>query len=442
MAFVVGSSVLRWHGRKIGGRGEEETGIRRRRVKIQSVAAAAPAPAPVAVAPSVGLSHGSAMVSTRTGSRPTVTRTVVQLRSSKGSVSSPTNIPKGLRPQRGTETGESVMATKKKEFEVGTSDGGEESLRQFCKEVRRVDMLKDSEVIQCAKAVKELAAWDTRRSEICSQLHRDPTDAEWASALGFSESLYIFKSRLRELHRQKDLLVAANLRLVVSIARRYINHGVTMSDLVQEGSLGLIRGAERFDHTKGFRFATYTSWWIKQAIQRSISRSSRLIRLPVGVCEISRKIARKRQELTMTLTRPPTDVEIAEELGLPLSKIRFVLRKTVETSTVSLHTPICQETADNSTTIGDLLETEYITPEESLNADLLRCDLENVLLMLSPREREVVRMRFGLDDGKTKDYEEIGSLYCVDGNRIRQIERRAMRKLKHPTLNSMLRDYI
>jgi len=326
------------------------------------------------------------------------------------------------------------------------------SVRDYYREVGLFDVLSDDEVIHCAKRVAKLSAWEELHENLSAQFGRAPTTEEWADAcrdaeptsddsapIPAAQTMYWFRSELRSLRAAKDRLVSANLRLVVCIARKYANNGVSLPDLIQEGSLGLIRGAERFDPAKGFRFATYAAWWIRQSIQRSISRSSRVIRLPAGVGDISKRVARARKMLSNELMREPTNEELAEELGVTRARLEFIVKKTAETATISLHTPVV---GGEATTIGDLLETQTATPEETVTTELLRGDLESVLLNLSPREREVVRLRYGFDDGRTKNYDEIGSLYCVPGDRIRQIERRAMRKLRHPTLNSVLRDYL
>lgn len=353
------------------------------------------------------------------------------------------------------------------------SDGG---LLAYLKEIGSVDLLQGHEVVECARHVRSLLAWEKIKRQLDAQplpdsstttqtpKHPQPhipipvrfskaeklQDAtpvrnagldEWARACG--EDPATFEHQLARARMYKDRLVRGNLRLVVSIAKKYANNGVTLADLIQEGSLGLIRGAEKFDHTKGFRFATYVSWWIRQAIQRSISDSSRVIRLPTHVNDIAKKARRLRQEFERANNRLPTNGELAELLEIKEERLSFILNKTVETDTVSLDVPLFANNFDQgkSVSLGDMIENTGETPEEAVSAGLLRDDIENVLLMLSPREREVLRMRYGFDDGKSKNFEEIGAIYCAPPNRIRQIEARAIRKLRHPNFHRCLTDW-
>lgn len=268
----------------------------------------------------------------------------------------------------------------------------------------------------------------------------DVSIAEWAETLGMC--VVELERALCKARAGKDRLVSANLRLVVSIAKKYVNNGLSLSDLIQEGSLGLIRGAEKFDHTRGFRFATYASWWIRQAIQRAISDSSRTIRLPTHVNDMAKKAQRVRGEMERDEGRPPSNEELADRLGVRADRLQFVLNKAAQTNTVSLDVPLAGPSDHGRVaTLGDIIENSNKSPEEEVSAELLRDDIENVLLMLSPREREVLRMRYGFDDGRTKTFDEIGALYCVPPNRIRQIEARAIRRLRHPNFHRCLVDW-
>lgn len=265
---------------------------------------------------------------------------------------------------------------------------------------------------------------------------------EWANAVGMDVST--FRSRLSVARMHKDRLVSANLRLVVSIAKKYMHNGVSLSDLIQEGSLGLIRGAEKFDHTKGFRFATYASWWIRQAIQRAISDSSRIIRLPTHVNEAAKKASKLKRQMELELNRPPSTAEIAQKMGVKEERLAFLFTKMQETETLSLDVPLSFGSNSDSArnvSLGDIIENTQESPEEAVCATLLRDDIENVLLMLSPKEREVLRLRYGFDDGRGKNFEEIAAIYCVPVNRIRQIEAKAIRKLRHPNFHRCLSDW-
>lgn len=270
----------------------------------------------------------------------------------------------------------------------------------------------------------------------------DVSMEEWAKAVGMDVST--FQSRLSVARMHKDRLVSANLRLVVSIAKKYMHNGVSLSDLIQEGSLGLIRGAEKFDHTKGFRFATYASWWIRQAIQRAISDSSRIIRLPTHVNEAAKKAAKLKRQMELELNRPPSTAEIAQKMGVKEERLAFLFTKLQETETLSLDVPLSfgsNSDSGRNVSLGDIIENTQESPEEAVCATLLRDDIENVLLMLSPKEREVLRLRYGFDDGRGKNFDEIAAIYCVPPNRIRQIEAKAIRKLRHPNFHRCLSDW-
>lgn len=275
-----------------------------------------------------------------------------------------------------------------------------------------------------------------------SLAYDDVSMEDWAKAVGME--LSTFRSRLTAARMHKDRLVSANLRLVVSIAKKYMHNGVSLSDLIQEGSLGLIRGAEKFDHTKGFRFATYASWWIRQAIQRAISDSSRIIRLPTHVNEAAKKAAKLKRQMELELNRAPSTAELAEKMGVKEERLAFLFTKLQETETLSLDVPLSFGSNGDSArnvSLGDIIENTQESPEEAVCATLLRDDIENVLLMLSPKEREVLRLRYGFDDGRGKNFDEIAAIYCVPPNRIRQIEAKAIRKLRHPNFHRCLSDW-
>ena len=300
-------------------------------------------------------------------------------------------------------------------------------VRMYLKEIGKVDLLTASEEVDLAMKI-EAGLEATEKLEAADAGELELTRAEMRRL-----------TRIENVGLEaKQALISANLRLVVSIAKRYVGRGMLFLDLIQEGNLGLIKAVEKFDYTKGYKFSTYATWWIRQAITRAIADQARTIRIPVHMVETINRVLRTSHSMVQKLGREPTTKEIADELHIEESKVEEVLKIAQEP--VSLETPIGEEEDSH---LGDFIQDDEASqPSEEASYTLLREQLEEVLSTLTPREEQVLRMRFGLTDGKPHTLEEVGKEFDVTRERIRQIESKALRKLRHPSRSKKLRDFL
>ena len=341
------------------------------------------------------------------------------------------------------------------EFESSLSAEGvaiDDPVKVYLKEIGRVPLLSSDEEIQLALDILAGSQAEERKKEAFPAIWKIEKNIKLTESQRRTqvteEKLNLNEEQLAELveldavlrkgEKAKQRLSEANLRLVVSIAKRYVGRGMQFLDLIQEGNLGLIKAVEKFDHTKGFKFSTYATWWIRQAITRAIADQARTIRIPVHMVETINKVKKVSSQLLHQNGHDPTADEISQALDMPVEKVREIMRVAQEP--VSLETPIGEEEDSH---LGDFIPDEDApVPAEAASHTLLKEQLSSVLSTLTPREEKVLRLRFGLEDGRPRTLEEVGHEFEVTRERIRQIEAKALRKLRHPSRSKKLKDFL
>ena len=310
---------------------------------------------------------------------------------------------------------------------MADSFGTDDPVRMYLKEIGKVNLLTSEEEIALAQKMDAGNAAKEQLEELEKAGEEIP-----------EETRTELNKLIKEGEKAKQKLAEANLRLVVSIANRYVGRGMQFLDLIQEGNLGLIKAVEKFDYTKGYKFSTYATWWIRQAITRAIADQARTIRIPVHMVETINKVIRVSRQLLQELGHDPTPEEIAAEMNMPAERVREILKIAQEP--VSLETPIGEEEDSH---LGDFIPDEDASePAEAASFTLLKEQLVEVLSTLTPREEKVLKLRFGIEDGRTRTLEEVGKEFNVTRERIRQIEAKALRKLRHPSRSKKLRDFL
>ncbi len=310
----------------------------------------------------------------------------------------------------------------------------EDPVRMYLKEIGKVPLLSAEEEIELAKNM-EAGAVAKEKITILKGREENATEEELAE---IKEEIKNLQKDLDAGDEAKKRLAEANLRLVVSIAKRYVGRGMLFLDLIQEGNLGLIKAVEKFDYRKGYKFSTYATWWIRQAITRAIADQARTIRIPVHMVETINKLIRVSRQLLQELGREPSPEEIAAEMNMPVERVREILKISQEP--VSLETPIGEEEDSH---LGDFIQDDNVpVPADAAAFTLLKEQLEEVLGTLTDREQKVLTLRFGLEDGRARTLEEVGKEFNVTRERIRQIEAKALRKLRHPSRSRKLKDYL
>mmetsp|Transcript_28473 Transcript_28473/g.41948 ORF Transcript_28473/g.41948 Transcript_28473/m.41948 type:complete len:467 (+) Transcript_28473:170-1570(+) len=346
-----------------------------------------------------------------------------------------------------------------KKVRASVKETGFDSIKSYMKVMANHELLNKNEEIILGREIQILVKWEEQRELLEAQLLRPPTYAEWAASIRSDMSVPEMKRQIRRSLRAKAALTESNLRLVISIAKRYQNRGLSMQDLCQEGTLGLTRACEKFDPERGFRFSTYATWWIKQAVMRAIADQARTIRLPVHIHDQLNQIRKAERDLHNELGREPTKEEISEKIGFKADKVEFLKRAAMGSISMEMELRSSKTKGSGASTGGssgtgggkgsergftleDTLKDPDQKPADIAATQMLKDDVSRLICTLNTREQAVIRMRFGLDDGKAKTLEEIGRRFSVTRERIRQIEARALHKLRQPYRNHSVKSYV
>lgn len=364
--------------------------------------------------------------------------------------------PSATQKAAAAEKSELEYETKRKRIRANVKETGFDSMKYYMKSMANHELLSKNEEIILGREIQILIGWEKVREELEDKLARPPTYAEWANSVREGMTVPEMKKQIRRSLRAKAALTESNLRLVISIAKRYQNRGLTVQDLCQEGTLGLTRACEKFDPERGFRFSTYATWWIKQAIMRGIADQARTIRLPVHVHDQINSMRKSERELKAALGREPTKQELAAKTEMKVERIEF-LRRAIQNS-ISMDKALGNEKSKGSgastggsrggagggreITLQDRLKDTEELPSDIAASNMFKDDVSRLICTLNSREQAVVRMRYGLDDGKPKTLQEIGRKFSVSRERVRQIEKRAISKLRQPYRNHAVKCYM